>query len=199
MTSTTSSTRPATDALAHAPVRIVGIVASPHASAKTSAAVAAVLEGLRRPEGAETELIALTETDTAVSLDAVESADAVVFGSPVYRAAHTSLLSSFLEALERGKKHENRAPLQGTAAAIVMTGGSAHHFLASGSLLTTLSGFFAAQVLSPPQYFEPGDFTDSGALTDEAAARAYQTGAALGELAAALSSSRFLKHMEPQI
>lgn len=130
---------------------------------------------------------------------AIDRADAVVFGSPVYRARHTAMLASLLERVERGKYGETRSPLQGTAAAIVMTGASSHHFLATQTLSNTLTTFFSTQVLAPGLYFARDDFDDPGALTEAAANLAHSTGCALVELAEALQSSKFLSMMEPQI
>ena len=44
-------------------------------------------------------------------------ADAVVLGSPVYRATYSALLKDLLERTERGRWGETTAPLQGKAAA----------------------------------------------------------------------------------
>ncbi|HEY5856642.1 MAG TPA: hypothetical protein VIW24_22035 [Aldersonia sp.] len=70
-----------------------------------------------------------------------------------------------------------------------LTGASAHHFLATESLRTILSDFFAAQVLSPSLYLERADYTEAATLTDAAASRA-GVGGALTE---------HLRTMEPLI
>jgi FMN reductase len=99
--------------------RIVGIVGGPEAGGRTSTAVAAVLAGA--PD-ADTELIELSRTTHDAVAEAMTYADAVVVGSPVYRTTYSSLVKATLERTERGKWGEKSAPLQGKAAAIVLTG-----------------------------------------------------------------------------
>jgi len=104
-----------------------------------------------------------------------------------------------LESTQRGKYGEASAPLRGKATAIVMTGASAHHYLAPDGLRSVLATFFAVQVLSPALYLDGGSFTPGKTLTDDAAALAATHGAALVEFAAAVQSSKVLSTMEPQV
>jgi FMN reductase len=178
---------------------ILGVVASPHGSGTTLAAVAAVLEGCRE-SGAETELVDLAaEPGTRTMIDKVESFDAVVFGSPTYRATHTSLLANLLEQIGRGAAYESGAPLRGKATAIVMTGAATEHFLATEKLRSTLAVFFAAQVLSPSLYLAPRDFGPDKALNDRATDLARLHGRALVDLAAACRSSKSLSALQPVV
>jgi FMN reductase len=177
---------------------VLGIAGGPETGGRTSTAIAGVLAGAATA-GASTSLLELSETTTADVVAAIAAADAVVFGSPVYRATYSALLKGLLEATERGKWGETSAPLQGKAAATVLTGASGHHFLAVGDLRNVLAGFFAVQVLSPGLYFDHGGYVDRSTLTDDSAALAAAHGAALVDLATAVRSSKALTALTPQV
>lgn len=179
-------------------VSVLGIVASPHPSARTDHAVTAVLAGATEA-GAKTARVALAEANRSEALAAIAAADAVVFGSPTYRATYTALLKELLEVTERGRYGESSAPLQGKAAAVVLTGASHHHFLAVDTLRNVLAGFFAVQVLSPGLYLEHSAYTEDKQLTDTAAEVAAAHGAALVDLAAAVKDSPALRALQPQV
>jgi FMN reductase len=179
-------------------VNVLGIAGGPEAGGRTSTAVSAVLHGARQA-GAAASLIELGSAERAAVVAAIEAADAVVFGSPVYRATYSALLKTLLEGTERGKWGETTAPLQGKAAATVVTGASGHHFLAVNDLRNVLAGFFAVQVLSPGLYFDHGAYLDRSALTEESASLAAGHGAALVELAAAVRGSAVLSGITPQV
>lgn len=174
---------------------VVGVVGGPEAGGRTTTAVSAVLDGT----GAKTEILELSETAHADVVDAFARADAVVLGSPIYRASHTAALKALLEATERGKWGEKTAPLQGKAAAIVLTGATGHHFLAQNDLRNVLASFFAVQVLSPGLYLDHGGYVDRNTLTDESTAIAHTHGAALADLTAAVRGSEALRNLGPVI
>lgn len=178
--------------------RILGLAGGPEPGGRTSTAVAAVLAGAAR-QGAETELIELAGAAPPDLVAAVQNAHGVVFASPVYRATYSSLLKAALEGLERGKWGESTSPLQGKAAAVVLTGASGHHFLAVNDLRDVLAGFFAVQVLSPGLYLDHSDYQDRTTLTDGSAALASMHGAALLDLTVAVHSSPALAAMRPQV
>jgi FMN reductase len=181
-----------------ADVRVLGVVAGPEPGGRTATAVAGVLAGAEKA-GAETSLLELSQVGADAVITAFADADAVVFGSPVYRATYSALLKDLLERTERGKWGEATAPLRGTAAATVLTGASGHHYLALGDLRDVLAGFFAVQVLSPGLYLDHGGYVDRTTLTDRSAELAAAHGEALGDLAAALRSSAALQAITPQI
>jgi FMN reductase len=180
------------------PVTVLGLVASPHGSARTALAVGAVLDGARAA-GASCTQLALVDEAPADVLRSMADADAVVFGSPVYRATYSSLLKELLENTERGRYGESTAPLRGTAAAVVLTGATPHHYLAVDSLRSVLAGFFAAQVLSPGLYLDHSGYVDAGTLTETVRDLAGTHGRALVELAAAVRGSSTLRGLEPQV
>jgi FMN reductase len=179
-------------------VNVLGIAGGPEAGGRTSTAVAAVLGGAEKA-GAATSLLELGGAELPAVVAAIEAADAVVFGSPVYRATYSALLKALLEGTERGKWGETTAPLQGKAAATVITGASGHHFLATNDLRNVLAGFFAVQVLSPGLYVDHAAYVDRSTLTDDSAALAAGHGAALVDLAAAVRGSTALSGIAPQV
>lgn len=179
-------------------VSIIGVAGGPEAGGRTSTGVAAVLAGAATA-GATTSLLELSAVPVADVVAAIDTADAVVFGSPVYRATYSALLKDLLERTERGRWGEKTAPMQGKAAATVITGASGHHFLASNDLRNVLAGFFAVQVLSPGLYFEHADYLDRSALGEAGTALAAAHGAALVDLAVAVRSSAALGAITPQV
>jgi FMN reductase len=179
-------------------VRVLGVVAGPEPGGRTATAVAGVLAGAEKA-GATTSLLELSDAGADAVIAAFDDADAVVFGSPVYRATYSALLKDLLERTERGKWGEKSAPLQGTAAATVLTGASGHHFLAVADLRSVLAGFFAVQVLSPGLYFDHAGYVDRGTLTEDSAQLAAVHGGALVDLAAAVRASPALRGITPQI
>jgi FMN reductase len=182
-----------------AAVTILGIAASPHGAGTTTAAVGAFLEG-SAGAGARTELLELSAVrDHGIVLGAMQRADGIVFGSPTYRATHTSLLGGFLERVGRGGPHEISAPLKGKATAIVMTGAAREHFLATGALQNILSAFFAVQVLSPPLFLARGAVEADGQLAAAARQRAQLHGRALVDLAVACRASKRIAALEPVV
>lgn len=177
---------------------VLGVVGGPEAGGRTATAVAGVLSGAAGA-GAGTTLLELSIAATTDVVAAMTTADAVVFGSPVYRATYSALLKDLLERTERGKWGETTAPLQGTAAATVLTGASGHHFLAANDLRGVLAGFFAVQVLAPGLYLDHGDFVDRTTLTADSATLAAGHGTALVDLSSAVRASAALRALAPQV
>jgi FMN reductase len=177
---------------------IVGIAGGPEAGGRTSTAIAGVLAGAASA-GAGTSLLELSATPVPDVIAAIEGADGVVLGSPVYRATYSALLKDLLERTERGRWGEATAPLQGKAAAVVLTGASGHHYLALNDLRGVLAGFFAVQVLSPGLYLDHAGYLDRSTLTDDSAALATAHGAALADLTRAVRASKALSAITPQL
>ena len=177
---------------------VVAVVGSPKSGGRTRVAVDAVLRGAG--DGAETRVLELADTGHPDALAAMEEADAVVFGSPTYRADISAQLKALLDATPRGASYETGDPLRGTTCATVLTGASDHHFLAVEKVRGILGGFFGAQLLSPGLYFPSAAFTDdASALRDEPRQLAELHGRALVELATAVGKSTWLRDLRPMI
>ena len=177
---------------------IIGIAGGPEAGGRTSTALAGNLAGAAE-RGAQTEMFALSQATPAQVAAATEAAAAVVLGSPVYRATYSALLKELLENTQRGKWGESTAPMQGKAAAIVLTGASGHHFLALGGLRDVLAGFFAVQVLAPGLYLDHGGYVDRSTLTEDSRALTAAHGAALVDLTVAVRASAAIGALRPQV
>ena len=178
---------------------VVAVVGSPKAGGRTRVAVDAVLGGAAE-QGAGTRVLELADTSHEDVLAAMEQADAVVFGSPTYRADVTAQLKALLDATPRGASYETGDPLRGTTCATVLTGASDHHFLAVEKVRGILGGFFGAQLLSPGLYLPSAAFAEGGtALGEEAQQLAELHGRALVELATAVRSSTHLRELRPLI
>ena len=175
---------------------VVGVVGSPTVGGRTSTAVDALLAGVAG-DGWRAQTIELSRVPVGQAVAAVAAADAVVIGSPVYRASYSALLKSFFENVERGAPGEGSAPLRAKAVAIVMSGRTGHHFLALDGLRNLLASFFAAHVLSPGLYLDDSCYSDSGALHAAQAELAGQHGAALAALSSAVRGSRALSTLRP--
>jgi FMN reductase len=168
--------------------RVVAIDGSPSGAGRTATVLRAV---------AGTEALSLPETGVEAAVEAVDQADAVVLGSPIYRASFAHPLKEFLDHVPRGMWGEPTAPLRGKAVCIVATGASLHHFLALDDLRNVLAGFFAAHVVPPGLYVPREGFGDDALLEPYAAQAALQA-QALRELGQALASSMALRRLTPQ-
>ncbi|MFC8304585.1 NAD(P)H-dependent oxidoreductase [Specibacter sp. NPDC057265] len=173
-------------------MKVLGVDGSPYGPGKTAAAITAVLAGAAG-SGAETELIRHDDPDV---VERIAAADAVVLGSPTYRATHTAALRALLEKIDRKAGAE---PLAGTPVAVVMTGASGEHFLGTRELSTTLTGFFGTQVLAPDLYFRGTDFEAGGQADARATELSKRHGAALVDLARAVQGSAALQSLRPLV
>ena len=177
---------------------ILGLAGGPEAGGRTSTAIAGILAGAEK-QGAQTQLLELSTTSREEVVAALDAADGAVLGSPVYRATYSALLKGVLEGIERSPSDAAPAPLLGKAVAVVLTGASAHHFLAVNDLRNVLAGFFAVHVLSPGLYLDHGGYVDRTTLTEGSAELAARHGAALHDLAVAVRSSDALSGLRPLI
>ena len=176
---------------------VLGVLGSPSPGGHSATALRAFLDGCTET-GASTRVLELAGGDDPESVQrALEEADGIVFATPTYRARSSSWVKALLENTQRGADGDTRAPLLGKATAIVHTGATAHHFLAVDDLRSILAGFFAAQVLSPGLYLEGADYTETGDLTDRAAALTTAHGRAFGEFTAAVRASAAVTELRP--
>src|SRR5262245_2917739 len=177
-------------------MHVLAVDGSPQGGGRTATVLRQVLDGAEGA-GATAEVVSLADgVDDALSL--LAAADAFVFGSPVYRASFATPMKQFLDACPRGMWGETEEPLQGKAAAIVLTGASWHHYLAVDDLRSVLAGFFAVHVVTPGLYVPSEGYDEQKQLTATFAQLAGQQGRGLVELTAALAQSPTLSAMRPQ-
>ncbi|GAB7531077.1 hypothetical protein PS3A_34890 [Pseudomonas sp. 3A(2025)] len=86
-------------------------------------------------------------------LQAIENADLIIAGSPVYRASYTGLFKHFFDLVD----HQS---LKGVPVLLAATGGSDRHALVIDHQLRPLFGFFQAHTLPYGLYAAADAFTD---------------------------------------
>jgi FMN reductase len=180
-------------------VRVLAIDGSPAGGGRTRAALAAVALAAAE-DGAAVETIALGDGEGGSvdrALEALEHADAIALGSPVYRASSATPLKGLLDLIPRGNDDGRDSPLAGKAVAIVHTGASLHHFLALDALRNVLAGFFASHVVPPGLYVPREGFGEDSVLLEPYADQARRQGSALIELAELLRESPVLRSLRP--
>jgi FMN reductase len=194
-------------------ISIAAVVTSPSAPSRTITLVEAVL-GAARDAGAVTELVNIGgldiaaadgrkaeeyEGDTARVLSLIDSADAVVFGMPVYRAGIPGSLKNLLDIVPRGRFDGVAQALRAKPVVVAATGASDHHFLALDSLGEMMRGFFGAYVVPPGLYASHGDFTEGVLTSQRVIDCADRSGRALVALASGISASEALQAVEPLV
>jgi FMN reductase len=116
-------------------------------------------------------------------VEAIEEADGLIVGSPVYKGSYTGLFKHLFDLVDP-------AALAGKPVAIAATGGGPRHALVVEHSFRPLFGFFGALQVPVTVYASDGDFTD-GALVDEGVrARAAQAGGLLADLLAHRASAQ---------
>lgn len=180
-------------------VSVFAVDASPAPPGKTYAALEAVLASCARA-GAATSIDRLHAVDDYGDVvGGMLAADAIVLGSPTYRASCAWPLKVLLDRTTRDVYGDGPAVLRGKAVATVMTSASPHHFLAVDDVRSVLAGFFAAHVVPPGLSIPAAGFGAQNELAEGYARTADALGRALVELALALRSSPALRAMEPQV
>lgn len=196
------------------PVRVLGLVASPSASSRTQTLVELVLEAAAGAPAVRTDLITFADRsfhvadgtraedydgDTGEVLSAIDAADVVVFGMPVYRGTYPGTLKNLLDMVPRGQYDGNAQALRAKPVAIAATGASHHHFLAINDLASILRGFYAAYVIPPGLYASHAEFADGELVSQSIRSASERTGRALVELQRALEGSPALREVEPLV
>jgi FMN reductase len=183
------------------PIQILAIDGSPTGGGRTLTVVRAVLAAAEAA-GAQTSQRSLADDPPTAASDELiaemDAADALIIGSPIYRASYAAPLKTLLDMVPRGMWGEKDAPLRGKAIVVVATGASLHHFLALNDFRNVLAGFFAAHVLPPGLYIPREAFADDGSLKEPYPTQAGLQGQALVELARALKTSTALRDLRPQ-
>jgi FMN reductase len=158
-----------------------------------------LLDGTRGAGVHVTSVSLADESGRERALSEIETSEAVILGSPVYRASMATPLKRFLDLVPRAWDGNRDSPLGGKAVAIVLTGASDHHFLALNDLRNVLAGFFAAHVLPPGLYVPHNGFGADATLLEPYLGQALLQGRAVLEMAAALASSTALSVLGPQV
>ena len=153
---------------------IVGLAGSPSVPSRTQALVQTALARIAAQSGADARLIDLAalvpdlgirsraEASDRVeeALRAVESADLLIVGSPVYKGSYPGLLKHLIDLLDY-------PCLAGTPVGLMATGGSDRHALVAEYQLRPLFAFFGAKTLATA-VFIPDKAIHNGWVTEEA-------------------------------
>jgi FMN reductase len=117
--------------------------------------------------------------DVEAHLSAIESADALIVASPVYRASYSGLFKHFFDFV-------GQDALVDVPVLLAATGGSDRHALVLDTALRPLFSFFQALTLPIGVYASPGDFDD------------YRVTSAPLQARIALAVERALPHLKPR-
>jgi FMN reductase len=118
------------------------------------------------------------DDDTAATIAALESAEALIVATPIYRGSLSGSLKNLLDLTPV-------PALQGKVVGLVAMGASDHHYLGAERHLRDVLAFFGAVVMPVAVYLSGGDFEDgrpgerAGAALDELFAATAATAAAL--------------------
>jgi FMN reductase len=151
-------------------LNIIGLSGNVKRPSRTAALVEAIVSASKdrlRAEGHVIELVDAApvlfralrsdqlDAEGRAIIDAVEAADVLVVGSPVYRASYTGALKHLFDLVDY------RA-LTGKRVILAATGGTPLHGLMTEHQLRPLFGFFNALTLPTAVYATESDFADYG-------------------------------------
>ncbi|MGC5077713.1 FMN reductase [Agrococcus sp. DT81.2] len=152
----------------HARMRIVAVSGSLHRPSSTTALVAALASAVAARVDAEVRVLELADLgpllggalrrealapEVEEALVAIEAADLLVVGSPVYRASFTGLFKHLFDFV-------GQHALVDTPVLLAATGGSHRHALTIEHQLRPLFAFFQALTLPVGVYAASEDFED---------------------------------------
>lgn len=150
------------------PISVVGVSGSPTRPSRTTALVQEVTDTFASRVGGVSTVIELAPLlgelgsgpfrgdigqSARAALEAVESADLIVVGSPAYRATYTGLFKLFFD-------HVGQHALVDKPIVLTATGGSDRHALLVEHQMRPLFGFFQSLTVPLGIFANEGDFTD---------------------------------------
>lgn len=178
---------------------IVGISGNVTRPSRTSVLVRAIVDALSARTGGTPRQIELVEVapllfgaltpdrlagEAAEVIRAVEAADVLVVGSPVYRASYTGALKHLFDLVRYDA-------LAGTPVILAATGGSPLHGLMTEHQLRPLFGFFNALTVPTTVYATEADFRDYRVSNPQIADRIDRAVGEAAHLAAGEPSAHF--------
>ncbi len=151
-------------------MQVIGLAGNVRRPSRTASLVEAIVAGIHARLGIEARVIEMVDAapvlfralradhldaEGRVIIDAVEAADILVVGSPVYRASYTGALKHLFDLVDY------RA-LTGKRVILAATGGTPLHGLMTEHQMRPLFGFFNALTIPTAVYATEGDFTEYG-------------------------------------
>jgi FMN reductase len=156
------------------PRSVVAVSGSLQSPSKTSVLVRSVADAVAARRDVQLRVIEVSELGPQLAgslrrdtmpasaqdaIDAIERADLLIVGSPVYRASFTGLFKHLFDFV-------GQYSLVGTPVLLTATGGSERHALTIEHQLRPLFGFFQALTLPLGVYGSDGDFADYRIASD---------------------------------
>lgn len=175
-------------------MNIVGLSGNVKRPSRTASLVEAIVSAAKDRLGCDGQTIELVDaapvlfralrsdqldTGGRAIIDAVEGADVLIVGSPVYRASYTGALKHLFDLVDY------RA-LTGKRVVLAATGGTPLHGLMTEHQLRPLFGFFNALTLPTAVYATEVDFTEYDIVSPAVRERIER---AVSELAAVMSAT----------
>jgi FMN reductase len=157
-----------TAVLEERPRSVVAVSGSLQSPSKTTVLVQAVADAVAARREVDVRLIEVSAlapqltvslrrdalpADAQDALEAIEAADLLIVGTPVYRASFTGLFKHVFDFV-------GQYSLVGTPVLLTATGGSERHSLTIEHQLRPLFGFFQALTLPLGVYGSDGEFSD---------------------------------------
>ena len=157
------------------PLNIVAVSGGLNSPSKTESLVQAILDELSEAINIKVHFVKLSEIGPLLGgaiyrnqlpqrvqddLAAVEAADALIVGTPVYRASFTGLFKHFFDFVEQ-------TALVDVPVLLAASGGSDRHALVLEHQLRPLFSFFQAQTLPIGVYATDRDFTSEYTVKSE--------------------------------
>jgi len=155
-------------AVLEGPRRVVAVSGSIQSPSKTTVLVRAIADAIAAQREVEVRVIEVEQlgpqfagslrrsalpAEAEDALSAIENADLLIAGSPVYRASFTGMFKHVFDFV-------GQYSLVGTPVLLAATGGSERHALTIEHQLRPLFGFFQALTLPVGVYGSDADFTD---------------------------------------
>lgn len=172
-------------------LRVVGISGSLRRPSRTSTLVRAILDGIGRYFQTNRRLIELADAAPSLlsalardqlsplgqaAVRAVEEADILVVGTPVYRASYTGALKHLFDLVDY-------EALVGKPVVLAATGGNPLHGLVTEHQLRPLLSFFRALTVPTAVYATEVDFAGNEVITTAVTQRVAQAARDAAQLA----------------
>jgi len=152
--------------------KVIAIAGSPTPNSRTRSLVASVLESIVEETGGSASIIDIADLvdslavrmreeaspQLASALRAVEEADLLIVGSPVYKGSYTGLFKHFIDLVDY-------KALAGVPVALLAMGGTDRHALVIDHQLRPLFSFFNAHTLPTGVFVSDRSFVD-GRIAD---------------------------------
>jgi FMN reductase len=171
------------------PTRIVAFSGNTHRPSRTRTLVEAVAAEVARLRPIELKVFDLVDAGTGIAVasrsalplpaarivEAIEGADALIVGSPVYKGSYAGLFKHLIDFV-------GPETLVGKPVVLTATGGGPRHALVVEHSLRPLFGFFAAQTAPTAVYAGDTEIADGRVADDVVRSRVAQAAAELARL-----------------